>query len=255
MLMMLVFFVAFFGPAAFAGWPRCVNVAGNEDTDSPPPHPLEYFRTDPCLRPSSDPLVRSLGCDPAPTAEQQKRLRDVRTRLVEVGKTKRFTLYDLWYDRQLAVPSGELSYLKSVLVKSGRDEYHEIDVRTPVDNILPPSETIDTYNGGPLLMVKSNYGGIHSPIVDTPYMFNRDGVVKPNFLAVEKAIQKLTPPGLSILAETNDYASPVCEVTLYRSDRNEPSCCQTVEGKITVYYRFAGNRAVVTGSKYQAQPQ
>jgi hypothetical protein len=142
--------------------------------------------------------------------------------------------------------------MKSVLVKTGPDEYYEIDVRTPIQNVLPPSETIDTFNGGPLLLVQSNEGGgMRHHILDTLYMFGRAGVEKPNFLAVEKAIQKLTPPGLSILTETNDYTSPACEVTLFRIDRNAPSCCQTVEGKITVYYRFVGSRAVVTGSKYE----
>jgi hypothetical protein len=240
------------GTVAFAEWPRYLGVLDSEFTDAPPPHRLEYFRIDPCLRPGSDALVRFLECNPAPTVEQQKLFSETRTRLGEVGKTPKFTLYDLWYeraraDRSAAAPEPH-SDIRSVLVKTGPDEYHEIDVRTHYQNILPPSETIDTFNGGPLLMVMSDSGGVHSKIVDTPYMFGRSGVVKPNFLAVEKAIQKLTPPGLSILAETNDYASPACEVTLYRSD-------QTVDGKITVYYRFKGSRAVVTGSRYEPYSQ
>jgi hypothetical protein len=257
MLMRLLLCIALVGPAAFAGWPRYVGVLDSDHTDTPPPHRLEYFQVDPCLRPRSDFLVRAFECNPSPSELKRELRAATRTKLVEVGKTAKFTIYDLWY---LTPPTDRSGIptdfnMRSVLVKSGPDEYHEIDVRTPYESILPPSMTIDTFNGGPLLIVESNEGGIHHVIVDTLYMFDRTGVVKPNFLAVEQAIQKLMPPGLSILTETNDYASPACEVTLFRPDRNEPSCCQTAEGKITVYYRFVGSRAAVTGSKYEPPSQ
>jgi hypothetical protein len=77
---------------AFAGWPRSV---GGESFDSPPPHSLKYFLTDPCLRPQSDGLMFALDCT-SPSAEERKRWASTRTELVEVGQIADFTIYDLW---------------------------------------------------------------------------------------------------------------------------------------------------------------
>lgn len=249
--------IALMGTSASAGWQRYLSGDGKgPSTDSPPPHPLAYFRVDPCSRPDSDPLGRSLECTwegkSPPTSAELKRRANVHTDLVEVGKIGVFAIYDLWYRRDgSSYPHADV---RSVLIKTATDEYREINVQVRWGNIFPASEIVNL-DGEPILIAKSHDGGNHSHVDETLYMFRPSGPETPDFKAVDDAVSKLKPPNMSAFFYQNDYASLTYTVGLYRDDVNLPRVMVRERGLITVTYRFIDGSAIVTSSKYVPSSQ
>lgn len=238
---------------AFAGWDRSVRTEKASFKDSPPPHPLAYFKTDPCIRPSTDRLVGSVDqclSFPAafpPDAAELARRANTTTDLVEVGKIGDFTIYDLWYSMGAYGTGREL---RSVLVKTGPDEYREIDVSF-CRIVFPESEIVDL-DGEKMLIVIFHDGGQHSSYMKTPYVFGPEGIKEPDFSAVEKAIGNLMPPkNMSVALWTDDYAAMKVAVLFNRNDTNQPRMFVQDWGCITVTYHFFEGHAVVTGSNYE----
>jgi hypothetical protein len=97
-----------------AEWKRYENQSMDKP-DTPPAHTLEYFRADPCLR--RNVRERPSFCGAAKL---------VRTDLASIGKIGRFTIFDLSYnfDQDPNPTPG----IKSILVQSGTDEFHELYV-------------------------------------------------------------------------------------------------------------------------------
>src|SRR5271165_5686532 len=100
MLIRLLGGLVFVAATAFAEWPRFVSGNGGGGfTDSPPAHPLAYFRVDPCLRPPTDPLAGALGCTwagkPPATPEEMEGWAKTLTDLVEIGKIGKFSIFEL----------------------------------------------------------------------------------------------------------------------------------------------------------------
>src|ERR1700691_1767340 len=106
-----------------AAWERYVNT--RELPDSPPPHPLAYFRVHPCLR--SDRKDRVLQCfaDGKPPSTTFKL---IRTELIEAGKIGSFDVWDLNYFFDAGHSDINYFDMRSVLVQTGSDEFHEIYV-------------------------------------------------------------------------------------------------------------------------------
>jgi hypothetical protein len=256
MLLRLLVCVALMGPTAFAGWQRYLSGDGKgPSTDSPPAHPLAYFQVDPCARPDSDPLGRSLECTwegkPPPTPAELKRRANVRTDLVEIGKIGAFKIYDLWYRRDGS--SYPYADVRSVLIKTATDEYREINVQIRWGNVFPASEIVNL-DGEPILIARSHDGGNHSHVEEALYMFRTSGLVTPDFKAVADAVAKLTPANMSVQTWTHDYATMTDRVDTYRNDLGLAPGSVQERLRIAVTYRFVDGHAVVTASKYEPYP-
>src|SRR5882762_7568306 len=97
-------------------------IGSTASAEWPPPHPLAYFRVDPCLRPPSDSMGSSLGCIhagvPSPSAAELKRRGSATTELTEVGQIGKLKIYDLWYTRGIEDSWGGDPSLRSILVET-----------------------------------------------------------------------------------------------------------------------------------------
>jgi hypothetical protein len=257
MLVQLLGCLALIAGTALAEWPRFVSGAGKGSfTDSPPAHSLAYFRVDPCLRPALDSLSGALDCTwvgkPPPTAEERKSWASTRSDLVEVGKIGKLTIFDLWYQREgRFYPDFDV---RSVLVKAGDDQFHEINVQVRFGSLFPASEIINL-DGESILIAKSHDGGNHNRIDETLYMFRPSGTETPDFKAVGEAVAKLTPPNMSIRGWAHDYATMTDLVETYRNDLGLPPVAVQERLRISVTYRFVNGRAIVTGSKFEPYSQ
>jgi hypothetical protein len=175
------------------------------------------------------------------------------TDLLELGKAGEFTIYDLWYRRNGsfyqtgAVASADV---RSVLVKTGVDQYREIDVDVRTGDLFPASEIVKL-DGEPILIAKSHDGGNNNNIGENLYMFRPSGLETPDFKAVGDAVKKLMPPNMSVRAWTHDYSTMTELVEVYRNDLNFPPVSVQERVRISVTYRFINGHAVVTGSKYE----
>lgn len=249
--------IALMCATASGGWPRNLGGIGQDVADSRPPHPLAYFRADPCLRPASDSVGSSLGCTwagvPPPSPELDRRA-SVGTELTEVGKIGKLKIYDLWYSRGIEGSPGGDPSLRSILVETAPGEFREIDVQTRHGYLFPASEIVEL-DGERILIAKSHDGGNHNRIDETLYMFRSSGLEKPDFKAVSEAVVKLMPPNMSVRAWTHDYAAMTDLVETYRNDRGLPPVSVTERCRISVTYRFVNGRAEVTGSNYEPYSQ
>jgi hypothetical protein len=189
---------------------------------------------------------------PLPTPEERKSWASTRTDLVEVGKIGKFTIFDLWYQREgRFYPDFDV---RSVLVKAGDDQYREINVQVRFGSLFPASELINL-DGESILIAKAHDGGNHNRIDETLYMFRPSGLETPNFKAVGDAVAKLKPSNMSIRGWTHDYATMTDLVETYRNDLNLAPVSVTERARITVTYRFVMGHAVVINSNYEPYSQ
>jgi hypothetical protein len=247
MLLRLFGCVVLLGTSAFAGWQRYLSGDGKgPETDSPPPHPLAYFQVDPCLRPRTDVLVLAIDCtvDGKPSPDQRRLWAKTRIELVEIGKIRQFTIYDLWYRR------GGFSYpnfdVRSVLVKTAPNQYREINVQARFGEYFPASEIVNL-DGEPILIAKSHPGGNHHWIVQTLYMFSRSSPETPDFRAVADAAAKLLPPQMAVRWVDDDLASMTYSEDIW-NDFNQMPTLPEDGSRIVVKYRFVDGRAIVTSA-------
>ncbi len=224
----------------------CLLTAGEWPS---PPHPLAYFRVDPCLRPESDLRGGYFSCDPPSTTELKRRV-SVTTELREVGRIGTLKIYDLWYSRGIPGSWGGDPSLRSILVETAPSQFREIDVQIRRGDLFPASEIVEI-DAEQILIAKSHDGGNHNRIDEKLYIVRLSGIESPDFKAVGEAVAKLTPPNMSLRGWIHDYAAKTELVELYRNDLGLPPVSVTERAKIFVTYRFVNGHAVVTGSKYE----
>src|SRR5580658_7152262 len=110
---------------AFSAWERHVNEGDSDSSDSPPPHPLAYFRVHPCLRSDPKDRVFPCGADNKPPSEAFKL---ERTELVAVGTFGKFRAFELDYFFDDDLPGKNILGMISILIQTGSDEFHEVYV-------------------------------------------------------------------------------------------------------------------------------
>jgi hypothetical protein len=245
--------LVFTGITAVAGWQRHVAGTTGFFTDSPPAHPLAYFQVDPCLRPDTDRLGNVIDCTQWGTTPAELENRNkTEIDLVEVGMIGVFTIYDLSYKRTgTSVLDPDL---RSVLIKTGADQYREIDVvvrRNYFWTGLALNSEIVTLNGESILIAKSHDGGNDNNIFQERYMFRQSGWETPDFRAIGNAVRKLMPANMSFRASEEDFASMTYTAYTYRSDLPGPPVSVKERGRIIVKYRFVNGHAVVTSARYE----
>ncbi len=251
MLVRILVGISMLAATAFGGWTRTINAGKGEVVDSPPPHPLAYYQVDPCSRPESDNLFPGFSCSPTTEAKELERRANTTTQITEIGKIGEFTVYDLWYTTGFIAPPGKPD-LRSVLIKTGDDEYRELDdwETWGALDFFPASKILEM-DGQQVLIVGAHDGGNDRNIWNTPYIFSEGGPEKADFGAIDKAIKALIPPYMSVRGFEEDFASMEKIVELYRNDTHEPPVAVKERARITITYRFLDGHAVVTGNTYE----
>jgi hypothetical protein len=243
----LVALAALMTAPAVAGWERHVNGGGS---DAPPPHPLAYFRVHPCLR--SDPNDRVLPCfaDNKPPSEAFKL---DRTELVAVGTFGKFKAFELNYLFDYELHDKGTLDMKSILIQTGSDEFHEIYV---VYGYPPPGgigATAIVHVGQDQILCSGFWdGGAYSERAQVCFgSFDRSEPMFLDFTPVHEAARKAVPAGEG---EIWDFASNFdFPLLTWRGGVNVGSgvafCCH---GTVTVTFRFdATGRVIPTEAKYE----
>jgi len=229
--------------AARGEWKRTVSSGKGDSRDAPPPHPLAYFRLDPCARPSSDSVTRALDCD-APSG--QKHLKDVNIR--RLGTAGAFVILELTYVKDgPAYPNQDV---KSIVLRTNTGQYREIDVRDRHGNAFPDSTLLDVH-GIPVLDVRSHDGGQNILIEHRLYTFDAAGANLIDLSPVEAAVKAVMPANMSIRLFDDDFAAGAHYVAAYRNDLNLPPAAVKERARITISYRLDGTHVVVTGSQFE----
>lgn len=242
------------GRTAPGAWERTIQSGKGTIANNPPPHPLAYFRMDPCSRPETDQLEPWFSCVPVPQSkEEAERRTKTTTDLLEVGEIAGFRVYDLWYTRHYWGQYDVGWDARSVLVQTGVDEYRELQATELSGTVGKPTAPSEILSQGaqPFLVVVYHDGGNNAFFYKTPYIFGPDGPRKVDLSPVENAIAALTPPNMGLRISVDDYTKMTSTVELYRNDTNGPPVSVNERGRITVTFRFVDGRAVVTSSKYE----
>jgi hypothetical protein len=175
----------------------------------------------------------------------------VRTKLRFVGSIRRFAIYDLDYYFDEDYQGEDTVGLKSILVKTGPDEFHEIYVRDLADVFarIHPSEIV---NAGQQRLLGSGYsdGGNAGGFTEVYFAFDRNGAIRMDFEPIYKAATAAVPKGRTVWrpASKFDFPSLKWQAWLNDSPEGRMGCC---EGQVTITFRIdSAGRIAVTGSKY-----
>jgi hypothetical protein len=212
-----------------AEWKRYENQRMDKP-DTPPAHTLAYFRANPCLR--QDLRERPSDCGDAKLN---------RADLVAIGKIGRFTIFDLSYNFDGDPDSTPA--IKSILVQSGADEFHELYVveRYWTQGWFPNTEIVEV---GSQQILRSVYrdGGLYSGNTEEYFAFSDEkGPVLLDFGPVYEAAARVGG-GWNLAAEF-DFPSQTWKSGINPGGARV-TCC---EGSVVVSFRIdPDDRVIVT---------
>jgi hypothetical protein len=248
------------GPAAFGQWPRYIHAlkSYNDPPDSPPTHPLAYFRADPRSRPNSDVLCAALELcipsatqGPPPTQSELEERARTHTDLRLVGTLGGLSVYEL--DYFLAGGDGSLD-LRSVLVETVPDQFHEIHVQektSPLSTVYP-SEIVGRE---PVRVLKTKYddGGNYHFVHEDYFTISKRGAHLIDFKPIYEAAEKAVPGDMAIYQPTEafDFGKLLWTAQTEKRDANigpKVACC---EGRVSVTFRVDGGIVVPGAAKYE----
>ena len=225
-------------PAA-AQWPRMVFGPKGGGVDNPPPHSLKYFTEYPRLRDESRYFCPR--CTPEQRlaeAKQEKAQTDLRL----VAMLGEISVYDLFY-----YFGGNVEpEWKSLLVRTGPDEYREIYHDQPTSGKVENSFMIEAGESTLVGVVDE----VHKQEEQEHYfLIDQRGVIRLDFGPVWDAAQKLVPDVEVMRGHVNgrrNFPAMAIPVGLIDPERNR--CCG--KGVVTVAIKLDRGRVVVIGTKY-----
>lgn len=210
--MRLAICIALMASVGHGQWLRYIHAVKSFDRapDSPPAHPLAFFRADPRARPESDRPCAMLDlcycpvqpCPPPTRSELEERTR-THTDLRLVGTVGGLSVYELSYF--LSGSNGPPD-LRSVLVETAPDEIHEIHVQDRSDPFseIYPSQLVGLE---PAQVLKTKYddGGNYHIVYEDYYTISGRGVHLLDFKPVFEAARKAVPGDMVIYQPTEMF--------------------------------------------------
>ena len=227
-------------------WQR--HLVNSDRFDVSEPHPLAYFTEYPLLL-ELDPCD---DCSPEKRSAQAKEM-GFTSEVAFVGTLEGFAIYDVFYRSQ-----EERERWKSILVRTGKDEYREIyhtESFGPAGG-SPLSAKIITVGKEQLLQTRC-WDGPRS-YQDDYWFFDKAGPTIVDFSPILTAARSVLPKGMRLYAFEDEstpgthylwqFDHPALTSTLWVLNRDEPYCCSG--GRIDVTFRLNQGRVVVTGKRY-----
>jgi hypothetical protein len=230
---------------AVAEWTRYVGEATGERIDSSPAFSLSHFRGRPCTQNDPDgPLFR---CG-SPTSRAYQT--GARTTLQTVGRIDGFTIYDLRYFSSGETEPGQ----RSVLVRIGADDVHEIHAReNAIGGTFYPIKIIAVAQQ-PMVEVKWDDGGNAHSVHEDYLLLRKTGAILLDFAPVVNAAKRSIPADMVTYQPTSrfDLNALMYSVGAFRRDSpasNKLACCT---GRVDVHFQIANGRVVPGQSTYIA---
>jgi hypothetical protein len=201
------------------------------DTGPAPSYTLAYFAHDVFLRPES--------CVDCTSQERADIAETARTEVVKAGEVRGLEVYDVNYHYQHDATAD-----RSVIVRSGADEYREIFYGQPVTNDggFSATKIIGDTEDQTLVWLRVDTGGNHHEMVDFLFRLNSDGATRVDLNPVLEIADSILPVNgelniwaIELLARANTFVfrSPVYWV-----------------GTVEVDFRLDGDHLVPLGRRY-----
>jgi hypothetical protein len=229
---------------AGASWQRHVMTPKEERFDQPEPHPLAYFTEHPMLRDESGDFCPL--CSPDKRLAEAKKQK-VASELRSVGTLGGLEVYDLFYRFKC---EGCVDW-KSILVKTGPDEYREIYHREPtqVDAHAGPSFIVNVRQDK-LLGARYMVGGNKGEYEDDYYWFDKNGPVLVDFGPVRVAARSVLPKGRNLWGGGDDNGPRTMALAMFKFWVLDKDNWGRGGGAVEVRFRLDQGRVIVTGTKY-----
>lgn len=176
-------------------------------------------------------------------------MRKTRTNLRLVGKVGTISVYDLEY---FFTDEGKWPDMRSVLVETGPDQFHEIEVDlNHVQSGMIPSVIIEA-DHQLILKVKWSDGGFYGIPHETYYLLAQDGETTTDFKPLYDVAERVVPNNLVMYAPTLefDWNALVFHVKTEKRDANidpKVACC---EGCVDVRFRIEKGKIVPGAANY-----
>jgi hypothetical protein len=165
-----------------------------------------------------------------------------------VGTLQAFEIYDLFYRFEC---EGCVDW-KSILVKTGPDEYREIYHLQPtqVDSHADASFIVNV-GEDKLLGTRYNVGGNKGIYRDDHYWFDKTGPVLVDFAPVRAAARSALPVGKSLWGGGDENGPRTLASAMFKFwalDKGDWLCCGG--GAVEVKFKLDRGRVIVTGTNY-----
>lgn len=236
---------------ANAEWQR--YMAGR--LDSPPSHDLAYFRVHPCLRIDAKDRVR-LWCGTAPTASELEALPPkTYTKLSNVGRIGSLTVYDLYYffDGPEDPDNPTKPAMRSVLVKSGLNQIHEIHVDDNRGGTFIPTRIIRIGHSS-ILRIRYDDGGMYGMFREDYFVVSEAGTAPLDFAPIFQSASDAIPDDVVTYQPTSGFDFKTMVFRIWTEKRTlsagpKISCCV---GRVEVPFTIRLGRVIPGVARYFA---
>jgi hypothetical protein len=191
--------------------------------------------------------IESLTAIALPSAQELERRKATTTELNLVGKIDGYSVYDLDY---AFTGHAYLRGMKSVLIESAPNQFHEIYVRA-LDNMQGqgewPTEIIDDGQQS-ILKMKFEDGGNYVIVYEDYFVIVNGIPVLLDFDPVLKAAKEVVPKGMTAYQPTSEYhfGSHVFSIRTERTDADVGPKVAGCEGRVEVHFSIE-NGSVIAG--------
>jgi hypothetical protein len=233
---------------AKADWTRYLTGPKGAYSSPAPPRPLAYFRHDAFLRPET------CDCTEEQRAAEEKAgvEKNSRAEVVKVGEVTGFEVYDVRYQYE------GVSLGKSVIVRTGADEYREIFYGGPYTNDAGfyPTSILSAGEDQTFLWFRVDYGGNRHSMEDFLFHVDSKGVTRLNLDPLWQAAKSVLPVGGGAsdqrLELTPRATAFILQAPVYNDcDVRDPNPCKTdIRGMVEVDFRLDGDRLTPLGRRY-----
>jgi hypothetical protein len=235
-----------------AEWTRYLP---NTSDDTPGPHSLNYFTHDALLRGPWDAKDVCEGCTPEEKAEIRSK---VRVEIVKAVEVQGFEVYVVTYSCSCSQAGGPFLPARSVLVRTGSDEFREIFYARQFDQDagLPYPAVVSASQEQTLLWFWLDTGGNKHPMEEYYFRFDSQGPTRVDLKPVWGAASSVLPSGGTLL-QVNPRLGTFGVGMFTLQLPVFPDChpwedkpCEDIGGSVEVDFRLDGSRVTALGRRY-----
>jgi hypothetical protein len=228
-----------------AGWKRHISDGKGERFDAPPAHSLNYFENEA----AAENLCSGCRARERATVRADPK---VRAEVRPVGTLRGIEVFDVMFYDTLPGQDREELAGKSILVKSGPDEYHEIRFigKVQVDMELGPSTILES-GAGTLLGTSGRTGGHPGGVWSAYFWLEPDGATEIDTKALFDAANSVLPRGMEADQISWDGPGTFRDMRLKAGvTRGYYNNCSDCGGSVEVSFALDKGHLRITGKRY-----
>jgi hypothetical protein len=233
---------------ARAEWTLYVTGMKGAYSSPAPSRTLAYFTHDAFFRPETCDCTEEQRA----AAEKAGVPKNSRAEVVKIGEVSGFEVYDVRYEYE------GVSLGKSVIVRTGADDYREVFCGGPYPNDVGfyPTSILSAGEGQTFIWFRLDYGGNHHSMEDFIFQLDSNGPTRVELDPIWQIARSIVPAGgvasdqrVELLAGANTFTfkTPVYpDCPLF----DQCLCKDDIGGTVEVDFRLEGGRVVPLGRRY-----